>query len=66
MYESGQASLKCSAVKHDVALAAPAMQTDVRAETINEPLPAPTGMGSSQRYDVAEQELDDPRVLGLH
>jgi hypothetical protein len=66
LYESGQTSLQCSTVKHDVSLAGPAAQADVRAETIYQPLPAPTGMGASQRYDVAEQELDDPRLLGLH
>jgi hypothetical protein len=66
LYESGQTSLQCSTVQQDMSFTLPAAQTDIGTEPVDQPLLPSAGVRSPEGHNIAEQELDDPRLLGTH
>jgi len=66
LYESGQASLHCSAVDQYMPFTFPAAETDIGTEPVDQPLPPPARVLSLQGHNVTEQELDDSRFFGTH
>jgi hypothetical protein len=66
LHETGQATLDGPALNQDVSAAVAASQADVGAESIDQPLPAATRMGSPEVDEVAEPELDDFGLIRTH
>jgi hypothetical protein len=47
-------------------LALPAAQTYVGTQPVDQPLPPTARVWSPESHNVAEQELNDPRLLATH
>ena len=64
--ETREPPLDAAPLEQDVPTALPATQSNVRAEAVNQPLPAPARVGSPQIHEVSEAEFNDLRLLGGH
>jgi hypothetical protein len=49
-----------------MSFAPPAAQTDIGTEPVDQPLLPSAWMRPPEGHNIAEQELDDPRLFGTH